>query len=242
MSSIPPCDECADRRAEAAVLPGDGGQDVLSHLCFDCLRRHPEFRFFKILPGARKRPEDITLRRIEEAKNLQDQGMGFPAIAERFGVTQAAVRRWLDPRVQERSLAADQRWWAGSEAAQLKRERLRAYKAEHPLYHTWIGIRSRCYTPTTENYHNYGGRGIKMHPTWENNFDAFEAWIYANLGPRPAGKTLDRYPDNDGDYAPGNVRWATKLEQRSNARSAVRNVVVDRLRDQLRAAGLDPCA
>jgi hypothetical protein len=60
------------------------------------------------------------------------------------------------------------------------------------------------------NYTNYGGRGIQF------LFDSFEQF-YAEIGPRPAGLTLDRI-HNDGHYEPGNVRWATRSEQNRNRR------------------------
>lgn len=86
---------------------------------------------------------------------------------------------------------------------------------KHPLYTRWMRIRRRCYSPQAHNYKYYGGRGIGMCAEWRDDFPAFAAWIDANLGPRPSSKTLDRI-DNDGNYEPGNVRWATQAEQNAN--------------------------
>lgn len=86
---------------------------------------------------------------------------------------------------------------------------------KHPLYTRWMRMRRRCYSPDAHNFKYYGGRGITICDEWRDDFAAFATWIDANLGPRPAGKTLDR-KDNDGNYEPGNLRWATQAEQNAN--------------------------
>jgi hypothetical protein len=88
-------------------------------------------------------------------------------------------------------------------------------EGEHPLYRTWTAMIQRCTNPETERYEDWGGRGIKVCERWLHSFPNF----LADVGERPPGKTLDRWPDKNGNYEPGNVRWATVKEQQRNMRS-----------------------
>lgn len=91
----------------------------------------------------------------------------------------------------------------------------RASGNRHPLYDTWWGMMQRCYSEKHTHYWRYGGRGITVCPEWHDPA-VFIAWIEANLGPRPEGMTLDRIDNENGVYAPGKVRWATRSQQVHN--------------------------
>lgn len=81
-----------------------------------------------------------------------------------------------------------------------------------PEYKAWQSARRRCRNPDAPDYQRYGGRGIRMCAEWADDFEAF----LAHAGPRPGAEySLDRV-DVNGDYAPGNVRWATRYEQGCN--------------------------
>ena len=86
-----------------------------------------------------------------------------------------------------------------------------------PEYRTWINRRRVCIDPKHKDWKHYGGRGIRMCDRWLLSFADFLADILAEIGPQPPGKTLDRI-DNNGNYEPGNVKWATVAEQRQNRR------------------------
>lgn len=86
------------------------------------------------------------------------------------------------------------------------------------LWRIWYDMIRRCYNENRHNFKYYGGRGIKVYYEWIDNPEKFINWIIKNLGERPSKEyTLDRI-ENNGHYEPGNLRWATKLEQRLNRR------------------------
>lgn len=84
-------------------------------------------------------------------------------------------------------------------------------------YSCWTSMRSRCRWKGHDSYKDYGGRGITVCERWLTF-----ANFLADMGPRPSPRhSLDRFPDINGNYEPGNVRWATPGEQSSNRRNTV---------------------
>ncbi len=87
-------------------------------------------------------------------------------------------------------------------------------------YKSWLGAVRRCTVASAPDWHNYGGRGISICKRWAESFEAF----LADMGRRPGlGYSIDRI-DNDGNYEPGNCRWATVTDQVRNRRCTVRLV------------------
>ncbi len=89
-------------------------------------------------------------------------------------------------------------------------------KTSHPLYEVYCEIIARCERTTHARWKDYGERGIDICQEWRGDFWAF----VRDVGERPApGMSLDRI-DNDGNYEPKNMRWATARQQNINRRTA----------------------
>lgn len=107
----------------------------------------------------------------------------------------------------------------------LQRERTSAAAKTHGCsrgdvaeYRIWKNMHTRCLNPNAPCFADYGARGISICDRWRTSFEAF----MGDMGPRPSKRhTIDRFPNNDGNYEPGNCRWATMAQQATNRRNTV---------------------
>ena len=78
-------------------------------------------------------------------------------------------------------------------------------------YSSWCAMKSRCCDPGSKDYVRWGAKGIRVCDRWMR----FELFL-EDMGVRPPGTSLDRYPNRHGNYEPGNCRWATSVQQQEN--------------------------
>lgn len=79
-------------------------------------------------------------------------------------------------------------------------------------YRSWQSALRRCHSPDSKDFYRYGGKGVEVCVAWRNDFTKF----LSDMGERPSGTSLDRWPNPSGNYEPGNCRWATPTEQARN--------------------------
>lgn len=95
-----------------------------------------------------------------------------------------------------------------------------------PEYDCWASMLRRCYNPKHPAFKYYGARGRKVFRQW-HDFQAFLAYLIATIGLRPSPQhSIDRI-NNELGYVPGNIRWATRIEQANNTRSCRADLPVD---------------
>lgn len=136
-------------------------------------------------------------------------GKGHPARRARCRCDCGNIRD-----VQPGKLKTGRHQSCGCEAAKKSRERFTKHGGYRtPEYKSWNAMMQRCTNPRNTSYAEYGGRGIMIAPQWMGP-DGFLQFV-ADLGHRPDGMTLDRIK-SDGNYEPGNVRWATRKVQQNN--------------------------
>jgi len=81
------------------------------------------------------------------------------------------------------------------------------------LYHIWEDMKNRCYNPKNRRFKDYGGRGITVCQEWKDDYKCFYDWAMAHG--YADDLTIDR-DDVNGNYEPGNCKWATQKEQGNN--------------------------
>ena len=118
-------------------------------------------------------------------------------------------------------------------SSKLRKSRLAYTSSFDREYWVWKAMNARCYNPNSRQYKDWGGRGISVHSTWRRDaalsmkenypkYLAYKKYIDDVLGPRPSDShSVDRI-NNNGNYEPGNLRWATKEEQANNKRTSIK--------------------
>ena len=88
--------------------------------------------------------------------------------------------------------------------------------SKHKGYSVWRQIRERCHNTSHKHYHNYGARGISLFDDWRTDVTSFINYVSNLPNAFKQGYSLDRI-NNNGNYEPNNLRWATRITQAENS-------------------------
>lgn len=163
--------------------------------------------------------------------DLSGKRFGRLQVIRRAGTHECGLPTWLcrcdcgsEKEILGQNLRLGESNSCGCLQRELMGERSSARFAEHgestatkktPEYVSWSAMLSRCNNPNATGYERYGGVGITVCQRWRESYQHF----LADMGRRPSKQhSLDRFPNNAGNYEPDNCRWATKSEQSSNQR------------------------
>jgi transcriptional regulator with XRE-family HTH domain len=194
------------------VSPSSGGSLV------DAAKEHE-------LLVARSRVDSTYEHTARAQPDLTGQRFGLLVVLRRGPNSSRGARRWLVrcscPRATEKlvfssSLARGKVLSCGCLFTRLKHGQSSGKgRKGSGAFISWARMLQRCTDPKCPQYPNYGGRGIRVCERWMEFVN-----FYADMGDRPAGMSLER-EDVNGNYEPGNCRWATPREQARNTRATV---------------------
>lgn len=151
-------------------------------------------------------------------QDLTGQRYGMLVVLRRAKNADCKLTRWhvlcdcgTEKDVQAVALKSGATRTCGCTPSQLRHGHARDSTGASPEYRSWRAMLWRCDLKRVTENPRYGGRGIKVCDRWR----IFENFL-VDMGPRSLGTTIDRYPNNDGNYEPGNCRWATPKQQGEN--------------------------